>query len=89
MSKMNPEEYEALIVEIRDDLFIGAMLNVPGAASFAKSKDELIERLKDAARCIEQVEEMEQANQPDVKTIFSKSFKEFGKPTIESIPCNL
>lgn len=44
--------YTAAITETKDGWFMGVILEIPGAASFAKSEKELMDRLKDAAASI-------------------------------------
>jgi predicted RNase H-like HicB family nuclease len=46
-----------VIIKRRDDLYIGFVPSVPGAASFATTETELIENLKDAILCINRVKE--------------------------------
>lgn len=51
--KIDPSHhYTAAITEIKDGYFMGVILEIPGAASFAKSEAELLIRLKDAAASI-------------------------------------
>jgi len=46
------KEENTKIIEVRPDLFIGIVPDIPGAASFASSRSKLKIRLKDAANCI-------------------------------------
>jgi predicted RNase H-like HicB family nuclease len=54
MNKLNNthHNYTAAITETKDGYFMGVILEIPGAASFAKTEEELMMRLKDAAASI-------------------------------------
>lgn len=75
--------YTALIIKIPSGLYIGAILEVGGAASFAETKTELISGLIDAANCIRE------SNKAEFGNIFKKEFKAYGNPIEELIPCSL
>ena len=81
---MSRHEYTAAIFEISNDLFIGAILEVGGAASFANSEEELILRLKDAANCIHESNKIDSKDMFDIDGLLSNAkYKE------ELIPCSL
>ncbi len=74
--------YTALVVKVPDGTYMGIAIEVGGAASFAKTKEELLERLEDAVKCIKE------SNKVEFKTAFSETLRGFGKVTEELIPCS-
>ncbi|CAG5083272.1 hypothetical protein [Parvicella tangerina] len=75
-------EYTAWIVKINESSYMGAILEVAGATSFASSKELLMERLMDAANCILESNKLENAE--DLRVQFEKFGLEREKM---SIPC--
>ena len=87
MKSTEDKKHIALIHETSSGVFIGIVPGVPGAMSFAETEERLIERLKDAAKCVAEAEIRESEIIDSADHVFFQRFTDLGEPSEHSIEC--
>jgi predicted RNase H-like HicB family nuclease len=77
----NSHAYTAAVIPIQNG-YMGFILEVPGAMSFAKTEKELMQRLMDAVNCVHEFQKAKKES-----SLKSEGLNNFNQMKFATVPC--